>query len=129
MVTNGAIEPLSEVDRWNRQLADSVSQKLNSNMRIPQSVAQLSSTILCLLAISSLKLYVTSATGIGDKERMEYEFSGPTVPSLRNSSGSGSTHTLSNCCSSQFQASPSNGAPVYRKLEMYRRTASCSTGR
>jgi hypothetical protein len=36
MVTNGAIEPLSEVDRWNRQLADSVSQKLSSNMRIPQ---------------------------------------------------------------------------------------------
>jgi hypothetical protein len=36
MVTNGAIETLSEVDRWNRQLADSVYQKLSSNMRIPR---------------------------------------------------------------------------------------------
>ncbi len=71
----------------------------------------------------------TNSTGVGDKEHMKYEFSGPTVSSLPNSLGSGSTHTLSNCCSSQFQASSPNGAAVYRKLEMYRGTASCSTDR
>ena len=47
-------------------------------------------------------LNVTFVTGIGGKEHMKYEFSGSTVSSLRNSPGSGSTHTLSNCCSTNF---------------------------